>query len=53
MKFVAARIAVDDGNTGYARFSRPPHEGIVSGLTVFPAFSLPDTAHSRWGLVLF
>jgi hypothetical protein len=53
MNYVAAHIAVHDVNTGYACFSTPPHEGIVSGLTVFPAVSLLATAHSWWGLVLF
>jgi hypothetical protein len=47
MKYAAAHIAVHDGNTGYACFSKPPRSVIVSGLIVFPAFSLPDTAHSR------
>ncbi len=48
MKYAAVHIAMNDGNTGHACFSKPPRSVIVSGLIVFfPLFSVPDTAHSR------
>lgn len=40
MKYAAAHIAIDKGNTGYTCFCKPPRSVIVSGLIVFSRFFL-------------